>query len=43
MRELCRDCKNYCIHCGICRADREYHAMNDSCRDFTTEESEVEE
>lgn len=46
MRQICRDCDNYCIHCGICRADREYHEINDSCHDFAPEdgrESEVSE
>ena len=50
MRQNCRDCGNYCIHCGFCRADREYHEIGDGCRDFTPEdgketedESEVEE
>jgi hypothetical protein len=46
MREICRDCYYYCIHCGICHKDFSYKKLNDSCRDFTPEdgeESEVEE
>ncbi len=43
MRQSCRDCGNYCIHCGFCRADREYHEMGDGCRDFTPEDGEENE
>ena len=38
MRQICRDCANYCIHCEVCRNDKEYHPMNDSCQDFIPEE-----
>lgn len=40
MRQNCRDCDNYCVHCGFCRVDREYHGIGDGCRDFTPESGE---
>jgi len=51
MRYLCRDCAHYCPSCRICSVDKEYHNINDSCRDFAPEggieevgeESEVSE
>jgi len=43
MRQICRDCKWYCIHCETCRLYMENSGMNESCSDWESDEEEESE
>lgn len=43
MNKVCQNCQCYCVYCQVCHADFDIHEYNDTCENFTPEESEESE